>query len=57
MTALTRILLNHARRIGDLRSHFEARFDERRARWTAELHRVEEVLAAPRKHPEERWQR
>jgi hypothetical protein len=44
--------VNH--RIDDLRAHVDARFDEMRATWTAELHRVEEVLDARLKHLEER---
>lgn len=41
-------------RINDLRSHMDARFDDMRAMWQSELHRVEEVLDARLKHLEER---
>ena len=54
------ILINNSRlsdvsaRIGDLRSHMDSRFDDMRANWQSELHRVEEVLDARLKHLEER---
>ncbi len=62
------ILINNSRlkddvnaRIGELRSHMDARFndvdrrfEELRDIWRAELHRVEGVLDARLKHLEER---
>ena len=60
LTVLIDILINNSRlsdvnaRIGDLRSHMDSRFDEMRATWHSELHRVEEVLDARLKHLEER---
>ena len=53
-TRLTSELATVNLRIDDLRTHFDARFDEMRATWTAELHRVEGVLDARLKHLEER---
>jgi len=41
-------------RIADLRSHMDTRFDDMKAMWRSELHRVEEVLDARLKHLEER---
>jgi hypothetical protein len=60
LTVLIGILINNSRlgnvnaRIGDLRSHMDSRFDDMRANWRSELHRVEEVLDARLKHLEER---
>jgi len=67
ITVLIGILINNARmadmnvRIGELRSHMDARFahmdarfDDMRETWRSELHRVEEVLDARLKHIEER---
>ena len=53
VTVLVGILINNAR-LGDLRSHMDARFNEVRDLWRSELHRVEEVLDARLKHLEER---
>ncbi len=41
-------------RISELRSHMDARFDDMRDTWRAELRRVEEVIDARLKHLEER---
>ncbi len=41
-------------RLNDLRAHMDARFDDMRETWRAELRRVEEVLDARLKHLEER---
>ena len=60
LSVLVGILINNSRlndtntRIGDLRNHVDARFDEMRDLWRSELHRVEEVLDARLKHIEER---
>jgi hypothetical protein len=60
LTVLVGILINNSRltdmntRISELRSHMDARFDDMRATWQAELRRVEEVLDARLKHLEER---
>jgi hypothetical protein len=53
LTVLIGILINNSR-LGDLRSHMDSRFDDMRAHWQAELHRVEEVLDTRLKHLEER---
>ena len=59
ITVLIGILINNAHmgdmngRIGDLRAHMDARFDEMRDTWRSELRRVEEVLGARLKHLEE----
>ena len=53
LAVLVGILINNSQ-LGDLRSHFDARFDDMREMWRAELHRVEEVLDARLKHLEER---
>lgn len=39
--------------IANLTSHFDARLDDMKDTWRAELHRVEEVLDARLKHLEE----
>jgi DNA anti-recombination protein RmuC len=39
--------------IGNLTSHFDARLDDMKETWRAELHRVEEVIDARLKHLEE----
>ena len=60
LTVLIAMLINNARlshlntRIGELRSHVDARFDDMRDSWRSELRRVEEVLDARLKHLEER---
>jgi hypothetical protein len=60
LTVLIGILINNSRltdmntRITELRSHMDARFDDMRVTWQAELLRVEEVLDARLKHLEER---
>ena len=60
LTVLVGILINNSRltdmntRITELRSHMDARFDDMRVTWQAELRRVEEVLDARLKHLEER---
>ena len=53
LAVLVGILINNSL-LGDLRAHFDARFDDMREMWRAELHRVEEVLDARLKHLEER---
>ncbi len=53
LTVLIGILINNSR-LTDLRSHMDSRFDDMRATWQSELHRVEEVLDARLKHLEER---
>ena len=53
LAVLVGILINDSR-LGDLRAHFDARFDDICEMWRAELHRVEEVLDARLKHLEER---
>jgi len=53
LTVLIGILINNSR-LTDLRSHIDSRFDDMRANWQSELHRVEEVLDARLKHLEER---
>ena len=53
LTVLLGILINNSR-LTDLRSHMDSRFDEMRATWHSELHRVEEVLDARLKHLEDR---
>jgi hypothetical protein len=60
LAVLVGILINNSRfsdlntRFGELRSHVDARFDDMKETWRAELHRVEEVLDARLKHIEER---
>jgi hypothetical protein len=60
VAVLVGILINNSRlgdtnsRISDLRSHMDARFDDMRDTWRAELRRVEEVIDARLKHLEER---
>jgi hypothetical protein len=60
LTVLIGILINNSRLtdmntcITELRSHMDARFDDMRVTWRAELRRVEEVLDARLKHLEER---
>ena len=53
LTVLIGILINNSR-LTDLRSHIDSRFDDMRAIWQSELHRVEEVIDARLKHLEER---
>lgn len=53
LAVLVGILINNLR-LSDFRAHFDARFDDMREMWRAELHRVEEVLVARLKHFEER---
>ena len=50
---LVGILINNSR-LSDLRSHMDARFDDMRDTWRAELRRVEEVIGARLNHLEER---
>jgi hypothetical protein len=45
LAILVGILINNSR-LNDLRSHIDARFDDMRETWRAELRRVEEVLDA-----------
>jgi hypothetical protein len=47
------ILINNSR-LSDLRSHMDARFDDAKDTWRAELRLVEEVIYARLKHLEER---
>ena len=67
LAVLVGILINNSRlndtnaRIGDLRGHMDARFndvdrrfDEMRDLWRSELYRVEQVIDARLKHLEER---
>ena len=60
LAVLIGILINKARlsdmngRIGELRSHFDHRFDDLKQTWRSELRRVEEVLDARLSHLEER---
>jgi hypothetical protein len=51
LAILIGILINNSR-LNDLRSHIDARFDDMRETWRAELRRVEEVLDARLKHIE-----
>jgi hypothetical protein len=51
LAVLVGILINNSR-LNDLRSHIDARFDDMRETWRAELRRVEEVLDARLKHIE-----
>ena len=53
IAVLVGILINNSR-LSDLRSHMDARFDEARDTWRAELRRVDEVIDARLKHLEER---
>lgn len=53
IAVLIGILVNNSR-LSDLRVHIDARFDDMRATWQAELRRVEEVIDARLKHLEER---
>lgn len=53
LAVLVGILINNSR-LSDLRSHMDARFDDAKDTWRAELHRVEEVLNARLRHLEER---
>ena len=59
LAVLVGILINNSR-LGDLRSHMDARFneidrrfDDMKEMWRSELHRVGEVLGARLKHIEE----
>ncbi len=51
LAVLVGILINNSR-LNDLRSHMDARFDDMRETWRAELRRVEDVLDARLKHIE-----
>jgi hypothetical protein len=51
LAVLVGILVNNSR-LNDLRAHIDARFDDMRETWRAELRRVEEVLDARLKHVE-----
>ena len=53
VAVLVGILINNSR-LSDLRSHMDARFDDAKDTWRAELRRVEEVIDARLKHIEER---
>jgi len=53
LAVLAGILINNSR-LNELRSHIDARFDDMRETWRAELRRVEEVLDARLKHLEDR---
>jgi hypothetical protein len=53
LAVLVSILINNSR-LGDMRAHMDARFDDMKDMWRSELHRVEEVLDARLKHLEER---
>jgi hypothetical protein len=53
LAVLIGILINNSR-LGDMRAHMDARFDDMKEMWRSELHRVEEVLDARLKHLEER---
>jgi len=53
LAVLVSILINNSR-LGDMRAHMDARFDDMKEMWRSELHRVEEVLDARLKHLEER---
>ena len=53
LAVLAGILINNSR-LGDMRAHMDARFDDMKDMWRSELHRVEEVLDARLKHIEER---
>ena len=51
LAVLVGILVNNSC-LNDLRAHIDARFDDMRETWRAELRRVEEVLDARLKHIE-----
>ena len=51
LAVLVGILINNSR-LSDLRSHMDARFDDAKETWRAELRRVEEVIDARLKHLE-----
>jgi hypothetical protein len=51
LAVLVGILVNNSR-LSDLRSHMDRRFDDLKATWRAELHRVVQVLDARLKHLE-----
>ena len=53
LAVLVGILINNSR-LNDLRSHMDARFEDAKDTWRAELRRVEEVIDARLKHLEER---
>lgn len=53
LAVLVGILINNSR-LGDMRAHMDARFDDMKDMWRSELHRVEEVLDARLRHLEER---
>jgi len=53
LAVLISILINNSR-LGDMRAHMDARFDDMKDMWRSELHRVEEVFDARLKHLEER---
>ena len=53
LAVLIGILVNNSR-LNDLRAHIDARFNDAKENWRAELRRVEEVLDARLKHLEER---
>ncbi len=53
-TIMDRRLANVDSRMTDLRTHMDTRFEDLKAMWRSELHRVEEVMDARLKHLEER---
>ena len=52
LSVLIGILINNSRLTG-LRGHIDTRFEDLKAIWSAELHRVEEVMDARLKHLED----
>ena len=53
LAVLLGILVNNSR-LGDLRSHMDARFDDTKETLRSEMRRMEEVLDARLKHLEDR---
>ena len=51
LAVLVGILINNSR-LSDLRSHTDARFDDAKETWRAELRRVDEVVDARLRHLE-----
>ena len=51
LSVLLGILINNSR-LSDLRAHIDTRFEDLKVVWSAELHRVEEVMDARLKHLE-----
>jgi hypothetical protein len=52
LSVLVGILINNSRPT-NLRAHIDTRFEDLKAIWSAELHRVEEVVDARLKHLED----